>query len=143
MKFRGNLTDSNPPTPQRWPGLVTGQQAGAGGGQRPMVTSPTGQTSSSSSESLTTHLPSHCRSRSETHLTEKNFDRLVLVFLVLVFLLAPSGAQGVTIFVRLSDESLSRALNLYLSGLGLSQVTLGSLLSLSQLFLLDRYLQDL
>ena len=42
--------------------------------------------------------------------------------------LAPTGAQEVTIFVRSfvrpSDESLSRALNLHISGPGLSQVSI-------------------
>ena len=76
MKFNGNLTDSNPQTPQRWRGQLRRQQAKAGASQRAMVTSPTGQTSVIIA---TIHFPIHCRSRSETHLTEKNFDRLVMI----------------------------------------------------------------
>ena len=40
---------------------------------------------------------------------------------------APLGAQAVTIFIRSSGLSFSGALNLNLSNLGLSQVSLGSL----------------
>ena len=45
-----------------------------------------------------------------------------------MFLLAPTGAQGVTIFVRLSGSSLSRALNLQ----AISQQSVSSQLAVRQ-----------
>ena len=76
MKFRENLTDSNHPTPRgRGPGR---HQAGAGVRRRQMVTSPTGQQPHQHQSQIIIQLFIHCRSRSETHLAEKNVDRLVV-----------------------------------------------------------------
>ena len=53
-------------------------------------------------------------------------DRYVNAVLMRPLFLAPSGAQGVTMFVFLFGTSLSKALNLHLSHSDLSQVWLRS-----------------
>ena len=52
---------------------------------------------------------------------------------MVIYFLAPSGAQGVRVSVRLSDTSLSRATYLHLSLSGLSQVSFSSQLTLHTL----------
>ena len=52
-----------------------------------------------------------------------------------LYFLAPSGAQQMLMFVCLSDESLSRALNFHLSLSGQSQILLSSVSGQSQVSL--------
>ena len=59
------------------------------------------------------------------------FVQWMLVFILGIFL-APSGAQGVTLSVCPSGTKCSKALNLHLSLIGLSQVSLRSVSGQSQ-----------